>query len=240
MMQLRPTRERGRANYGWLDTRHTFSFANYHDPRYMGFRHLRVLNDDRVAPGAGFPPHPHRDMEIVSYVVEGALEHRDSMGHGSVIRAGDVQRMSAGSGVLHSEYNASQDDPLRFLQIWILPNERGLEPGYEQIHVSDEERKGKLRLIASPTGQDGSVVIHQDARLYTSMLSAGDELLHTIAPDRHVWLQVIDGRLNANGIDIKAGDGLAMSQESQVILGVPRDSDKARSKTAHILLFDLA
>ncbi len=231
MLIRRPANERGHANYGWLDSHHTFSFANYHDPQHMGFRSLRVINDDRVDPGAGFPTHPHRDMEIVSYVVEGALEHKDSMGNGSVIRPGDVQRMSAGTGVRHSEYNPSKQEGVRFLQIWIQPDERGVQPSYEQKNFSGE-RNGKLCLVASPDGEQDSVRILQDARIYASVLEAGEAVTHSIGEDRHIWLQIVDGAVIANGTTLGPGDGAALSEEASLKI----EAEQA----AHFLLFDLA
>ncbi len=231
MLIRRPANERGHANHGWLDSHHTFSFANYHDPRFMGFRSLRVINDDRVSAGAGFPTHPHRDMEIVSYVVEGALEHKDSMGNGSVIRPGDVQRMSAGTGVRHSEYNPSKQEGVRFLQIWIQPDVRGLEPSYEQKNFLDE-RRGNLRLVASPDGQHDSVKLHQDARIYASVLEASETVTHAIGKDRHVWLQIVDGAVIVNGTFLGAGDGAALSEEASLKI--------TAKQPAHFLLFDLA
>ncbi len=232
MMQLRRSPERGHFDHGWLDTLHTFSFADYYDPRHMHFRTLRVINEDRVAPGAGFPTHPHRDMEIVTYVLEGALQHRDSMGNGSVIRPGDVQRMSAGSGVTHSEYNASESEPVHLLQIWMLPERKGIPPSYEQKAFSEEERRGKLRLVASPDGRDGSVTIHQDNALYVALLGPGESVRHELAPNRHAWLQVARGRVTLNGTELAAGDGAAISQEKFVELRGVQD--------AEVLLFDLA
>jgi redox-sensitive bicupin YhaK (pirin superfamily) len=231
MLIRRPAAERGHANHGWLDSHHTFSFANYHDPRYMGFRSLRVINDDRVDAGAGFPTHPHRDMEIVSYVVEGALEHKDSMGNGSVIRPGDVQRMSAGTGVRHSEYNHSKQEGVRFLQIWIQPDVRGIEPGYEQKNFKDE-RRSNLCLVASPDGQHDSVRLRQDARIYASELKAGETVTHSINKDRHVWLQIIDGSVTANHTALGPGDGAALSEEASLTI--------TADESAHFLLFDLA
>ena len=232
MLNIRKSQDRGHANHGWLDSHHTFSFANYHDPRHMGFRDLRVINEDQVIGGAGFPTHPHRDMEIISYVVEGALEHKDSMGHGSVIRPGDVQRMSAGTGVTHSEFNSSSEAPLRFLQIWIRPEKTGLAPGYEQRNFSEADRKGRLRLVASPSGDDGSVTINQDAYLYSSLLEAGETVSHDVGSGRHAWLQVIDGGIVLNGEALSAGDGASLSDEASLAI-------QAQSK-AHFLLFNLA
>ncbi|HMR04537.1 MAG TPA: pirin family protein [Polyangiaceae bacterium] len=229
---LRRANARGHANHGWLDSHHTFSFADYHDPAQMGFRALRVINDDRVAPGAGFPTHPHRDMEIVSYVVEGALEHKDSEGNGSVIVPGDVQRMSAGSGIRHSEYNHSKDHPVRFLQIWILPNARGGAPGYEQKHFPPQERRGALRLVASADGQHGSVALRQDVRIHAGLLAAADAVTHSFAEGRHGWLQIVRGNVRALEHSLGEGDGLALSGVSELPI-VAGDS-------AEFLLFDLA
>jgi len=231
MLTIRHARERGHANHGWLDSYHSFSFASYYDPDHMGFRDLRVINDDRIAAGGGFPDHPHRDMEILTYVVEGAIQHRDSMGNGTVIRPGDVQRMTAGTGVTHSEFNPGQEE-LRLLQIWIRPVRAGLTPGYEQKAFPLAERQGQLRLVASPDGRDGSLLIHQDAYLYTTHLAAGNETTYALASDRHAWLQVIDGSLTVNGTQVSSGDGLAVSEE--IHLRLRADSD------AHLLLFDLS
>ena len=232
MLTIRKSEERGHANHGWLDTHHSFSFANYYDPRHMGFRDLRVINDDRIEAGAGFPNHSHRDMEIITYVVEGALAHRDSMGNGSVIRPGEVQRMSAGTGVAHSEFNPSDDEALRLLQIWIRPNAMGLAPGYEQKHFSEEERHNRLLLVASPDGAQDSVRLNQDVYLYASLLSAGEALRQRIAPGRHAWLQVVEGKLSVNGAPLSEGDGAAFSDESE--LEIRAESD------GHFLVFDLA
>lgn len=232
MMKLRNAADRGHANHGWLNSRHSFSFADYYAPDNMGFRDLRVINEDRVIGGAGFPKHPHRDMEIISYVVEGALEHRDSMGNGSIIRPGDVQRMTAGHGVTHSEFNHSKTAPVRFLQIWIQPNARALEPGYEQKAFSDESRSGVLRLIASPDQAEGSVKIHQDARLYSSLLKRGESVTHNVGEDRHVWLQIIEGKIRANGHELSAGDGASLSSATELHLESIAPS--------HFLLFDLS
>jgi len=232
MITIRRARERGHADHGWLDTWHTFSFADYHDPRHMGFRTLRVINEDVVAPGRGFGTHPHRDMEIVTYVLDGALEHKDSMGTQSVIVPGEVQRMSAGTGVLHSEFNHSKTDPVHLLQIWLLPAHPGIEPSYEQTFFPDEEKRGRLRLVASPDGADGSVTIHQDARLYASLLAPGQEVAHEIAPGRHAWIHVARGTASLNGQALEAGDGAAVSDEPRVVL--------RGTGNAEILLFDLA
>lgn len=231
MIHLRQANERGHANHGWLDSHHTFSFADYYDPKHMGFRALRVINEDRVAPGGGFPTHPHRDMEIISYVLEGGLEHRDSMGTGSVIRPGDVQRMSAGTGVTHSEFNASKSEPVHFLQIWLLPERRSIEPSYEQKAFSDDEKRGKLRLVGSPDGRDGSVTIHQDVELYSARLEAGEALRHDLRPGRHAWVHVARGRAAVNGNALEAGGAAALSNEARVeIEGLDG---------AEVLLFDL-
>jgi redox-sensitive bicupin YhaK (pirin superfamily) len=232
MITIRPGNERGGGDYGWLNTRHTFSFDQYHDPRFMGFRLLRVINEDWVQPGHGFPMHPHRDMEIITYLLEGALEHNDSMGNGSIIRPGDGQRMSAGRGVRHSEANPSKTEAAHLLQIWILPSERGLEPGYEQKAFPAEEKRGKLRLIAGPDGKDGSVTIHQDARLYVSLLSPGQQVEHDLAPGRYAWLQVGKGAVELNGKPLGQGDGAAVSEEQKLTIKGTKD--------AEVLLFDLA
>ncbi|TMQ15048.1 MAG: pirin family protein [Candidatus Rokuibacteriota bacterium] len=229
---MRQAADRGHADHGWLDTRHTFSFASYYDPRFVGFRALRVINEDRVAPGQGFPTHAHRDMEIISYVLEGGLEHRDSLGTGSVIRPGDVQRMSAGTGVRHSEFNASPSEPVHFLQIWIEPATSGIAPGYEQKAFSDEDKRGRLRLVASPDGADGSVTIHQDARAYATRLAPGVEVVHRLAPGRHAWVQVVRGALSLGGQRLGQGDGAAVSDESTLKL--------VGNKDAEALVFDLA
>ena len=231
MITLRLASDRGNANFGWLDSRHTFSFGSYYDPAHMGFSHLRVINEDKVAPGGGFPTHGHRDMEIVSYVIDGALEHKDSIGTGSVIRPGDLQRMSAGTGIRHSEYNASDENPVHFLQIWILPEQQGLEPGYEQMHFSNEEKQGQLRLIGSRDGRDGSVTIHQDMSLYAARLSPGESVDYAPAEDRSLWLQVVRGGVELNGQVLHAGDGAAIEQEAIALTGQSDDSE--------ILLFDL-
>ncbi len=231
MIRVRPGRERGHFDHGWLDTWHTFSFAAYHDPAHMGFRALRVINDDTVAPGAGFGAHSHRDMEILTYVLEGALAHRDSMGHGSVIRAGDVQRMSAGTGVTHAEVNASDAEPVHFLQIWIVPEQSGLPPSYEERQFAREDRRGALRLIAAPDGRDGAVTIHQEARVHASVLGPGERLAHRLDPGRHAWLHVISGALALNDIALIAGDGAAISDEVALTLAATAPSE--------LLLFDL-
>ncbi|MCB9703111.1 MAG: pirin family protein [Myxococcales bacterium] len=237
MLTLRPAAERGVASFGWLESRHTFSFGHYYDPAHMGFRALRVINDDRVAPGGGFPTHPHRDAEILSYVVDGALEHRDSMGNGSVIRPGELQRMSAGSGVAHSEFNHSKREPVRFLQIWLLPRSRGIQPGYEQRAFPAGERRGALRLVASPEGRDGSLTIHAEAELWAGLVGAGEALSHALAPDRHAWVQVVRGRVRLRAgeraLELGEGDGVAVSGEPQLTLEGVGDE-------AELLVFDLA
>ena len=232
MITIRKSEDRGHFNLGWLDTYHTFSFDQYYDPNHMGFRSLRVINEDRVQPGHGFPTHSHRDMEIVTYILEGALQHQDSMGNGSIIRPGDVQRMTAGTGVAHSESNPSQTEPVHLLQIWILPHKRGLKPDYEQKAFSDEDRRAVLRLIASEDGRDGSVRIHQDANVYGSLLEIGQEVVHQLAPNRHAWIQVARGAIAVNGEKLNESDGAAISDESNLII-VGRESAEA-------LLFDLA
>jgi len=232
MIAVRPATERGHADHGWLDTRHTFSFASYHDPRHMGFRSLRVINEDRVKPAEGFGTHAHRDMEILTWVLEGALGHKDSMGNGSVIRPGDLQRMSAGTGVTHSEFNPSREAPVHFLQIWLLPRERGLPPGYEQKRFPQEARRGRLRLIAAGDGREGAVTIHQDADLWTALLQPGESVRHVLVPARYAWVHVARGAVSLNGSTLGAGDGAAVSDEATLeITGAAR---------AEVLLFDLA
>jgi redox-sensitive bicupin YhaK (pirin superfamily) len=229
MMTIRRADERGHADHGWLDTHHTFSFADYHDPKHMGFGPLRVLNDDTVTGGEGFPPHNHRDMEIISYVLEGALEHKDSMGTGSVIRPGDVQRMSAGPGVTHSEYNASPSEPVHFLQIWILPQRAGLPAGYEQKHFAEDQKRGRLRLVASPDGADGSVRIQQDARMFATLLAKGESVQHELGR-RKAWVHVARGSAEVNGQRLQAGDGAAIEGEPRLSLSSPDSGE--------VLLFD--
>lgn len=231
MMVIRRAEARGHKDYGWLDTRHTFSFGDYYDPEHMGFRTLRVINDDRVAPGAGFPSHGHRDMEIVTYVLEGAIAHKDSLGNGSVIRPGDVQRMSAGTGIIHSEYNHSTTEPLHLLQIWILPDQKGLPPGYEQKVSDPQELRAHLRLIASPDGSEQSVRIHQDARLYATVLGEGERVSHVLAPTRHAWVHVARGTVRLAGAELKEGDGAAISEQAIEFEGITQ---------AEVLLFDLS
>lgn len=216
MMKIRPAAERGHADHGWLDSHHSFSFAGYHDPAHMGFRALRVINEDRVAPGQGFGTHPHRDMEIISYVLEGGLSHRDSMGTGSVIEPGDVQRMSAGRGVSHSEFNASRTEPVHFLQIWLMPSERGIEPSYEQKRFEPEQQQGRLRVVASPDARDGSLLIHSDAVVLAGRFEQGQSTELTLGPNRHAWVQVARGQVRVNGEALAAGDGAALSDERQL------------------------
>jgi quercetin 2,3-dioxygenase len=235
MITIRHSGERGHADHGWLDSRHTFSFADYYDPAHMGFRALRVINEDRVAGGQGFPRHPHRDMEIVSYVLDGALAHRDSMGTGSTIRPGDVQRMSAGTGVAHSEYNASPSDPVHFLQIWLIPSQRGIAPSYEQKSFSREDKSGRLRVVASPTGRDGSVSIHADATLYAGVFGPEQSAQLELAAGRHAWVHVARGSAIVNGQPLTAGDGAAITDEAAVSV-----QGAAAGEDAEVLVFDLA
>jgi redox-sensitive bicupin YhaK (pirin superfamily) len=237
MLKIRRAEDRGHADHGWLDTRHTFSFADYFDPTHMGFRTLRVINDDRVKPGRGFGKHGHRDMEIVSYVLEGALAHDDSMGNGSTIRPGDVQRMSAGTGVMHSEFNASKTELVHFLQIWILPNRAGVKPGYEQKAFGDAEKRGKLRLVASPEGAEGSVTIHSDTRLYATLLGPGERVQHDVVKGRHAWIHVARGHAKVNDASLAAGDGASTSDAGALVIeGLAAD---AGAEVAEVLVFDL-
>jgi redox-sensitive bicupin YhaK (pirin superfamily) len=232
MLTLRPSDARGRTRIDWLDSRHTFSFGDYYDPAHVSFRSLRVVNEDWVAPGSGFGTHPHRDMEIITYVVEGALEHRDSLGTGSVIRPGEVQRMTAGTGIFHSEYNPSAAEPVHLVQIWILPERRGLAPGYEQRAFPEAERRDRLRLVASRDGRGGAVTLHQDVDLFAGLLSAGARVVHGLRPGRAAWVQVLRGAVTVNGRPVKAGDGAAVEEEPAVNL--------AAGEAAEVLLFDLA
>jgi redox-sensitive bicupin YhaK (pirin superfamily) len=232
MVKVRPANERGAANHGWLDSRHTFSFADYYDPEFMGFGPLRVINEDRVQPGRGFETHSHRDMEIISYVLEGELAHKDSIGNGSVIRPGAVQRMSAGTGVEHSEFNASKTEPVHFLQIWLKPERERLRPSYEERTYADDERRGRLRLVAARDGRDGAVVVHQDVDLYSTLLRGGDEVTHKPRPGRKIWIQVARGAVSVNGKRLSAGDGAAITDEPRVDISATGD--------AEILLFDMA
>ncbi len=232
MIRVRKAAERGHFDHGWLDTYHTFSFGDYYDPAQMGFRSLRVMNDDRVAPGVGFPMHGHRDMEIVTYVLEGALEHKDSLGNGSIIRPGNVQRMTAGTGVRHSEFNPSATEPVHLYQIWLLPERSGLTPSYEERAIGADEKRGRLRLVASPDGAEGSLTIHQDARLYLASLTAGEAVSQALKPGRAAWLQVLRGSVSSLGKELSEGDGLAIEEENAVAV-------HARGP-AEVLLFDLA
>jgi hypothetical protein len=233
MITLRSSRDRGQANFGWLDTCHTFSFGNYYDPAHMGFATLRVINEDKVAPKQGFPTHGHRDMEIVTYVLEGSLAHKDSIGNGSIMRPGDVQRMSAGTGIMHSEYNASETEPVHLLQIWILPDVKGIEPSYEQTYFAPAEKQGQLRLVGSRDGRDGSVTIHQDLNLYAGLLTPQQVVTHSLDGDRVVWVHVAKGAINLNGHDLTAGDGAAITAETALTL-------TGLSEDAEVLLFDMA
>jgi redox-sensitive bicupin YhaK (pirin superfamily) len=231
MLQVRKAQERGHANHGWLDTYHTFSFADYYDPAQLGFRPLRVINEDRIAPGMGFGMHGHRDMEIVTYVLEGELEHKDSLGNGEVLRPGEFQRMSAGTGVRHSEFNPSSVSPVHLYQIWLLPEAKGLTPSYEQKFFDASEKRGKLRLVASPDGAEGSLAIHQDARIYLALLGPGEAVTHALADGRHAWLQVLRGSVSAGGNSLEAGDGLAVSDERSLTI--------SGARAAEVMLFDL-
>ena len=232
MIAIRRAEDRGHADHGWLNTYHTFSFADYYDPAHMGFRGLRVINEDRVQPAQGFGTHPHRDMEIISYVLEGGLEHRDSMGNGSIIKPGEVQRMSAGSGVTHSEFNASSEELVHFLQIWLLPSQRGIQPGYEQKTMDRRDQAGRLRLVASPDGRDGSVTIHADANLYAGLFDKGASGNLDLPKGRHAWIHVARGQARINGNDLGAGDGVALTDEPDVrIEGI---------EACEVLVFDLA
>ena len=230
MIKIRKANERGHAEHGWLDTYHTFSFANYHDPQWMGFRSLRVINDDLVMPGQGFGTHPHRDMEIITYILSGALEHKDSMGNGRVIRAGEVQYMSAGSGVQHSEFNPSQDEAVHLLQIWIQPDEKGAKPRYAEKSLKDAA-PGALNLMTSKTGRDGSIAIRQDADLWLGKLDGGQRVTHKLAPGRGAWVHVAEGEVSLNGRQLSGGDAVAVTGESVLELGA--------TKPAQVLLFDL-
>jgi redox-sensitive bicupin YhaK (pirin superfamily) len=232
MIRVRRAAQRGHFDHGWLDTHHTFSFGDYYDPAHMGFRSLRVINDDRVQPGQGFGMHGHRDMEIVTYVLEGALQHRDSLGNGSIIRAGELQRMTAGTGVRHSEFNPSDRDWVHLYQIWLLPRQKGLEPSYEQATVGEDEKRGRFRLVASPDAADGSLTINQDARLYLATLRPGETVSQQIERGRAAWLQVLRGNLSVSGKALAAGDGVAVTDENGVAVEAAEPSE--------ILLFDLA
>jgi len=232
MIQVRRANERGHANHGWLKTYYTFSFDSYRDPNHIRFRSLRVMNEDIIAPGQGFGTHPHHDMEIVTYVLEGALEHKDSMGNGEVLHAGEFQRMSAGTGITHSEFNPSPDEPVHLYQIWLFPESKGIEPSYEQKRFPQEGRRNRLQLVASRDAEDGSLLIHQDARIYLADLKAGQRLQHELAPGRHAWLQVLRGRVTLNGTELGTSDGAAVSDEAALAI----EADGA----AELMLFDLA
>ncbi len=232
MIQVRKAADRGHANHGWLDTYHTFSFGDYRDREHMGFRSLRVMNEDRVEPGKGFGTHPHRDMEIVTYVLEGALEHKDSMGNGEVLRPGEFQRMSAGTGITHSEFNPSDVEPVHLYQIWLFPERKGIEPSYEQKQFPDEERHNRLRLVASQDSADGSLLIQQDACIFLSQIDDGVQISHNLPKGRHAWLQVLRGSVSLNGDDLQTSDGAAVSEESLITIQGTSD--------AEIMLFDLA
>jgi len=232
MINVRHAADRGTANLGWLDSRHTFSFSDYYDPEQMGFGPLRVINEDRVSPGQGFGTHGHRDMEIISYVIEGALEHKDSIGTGSVIRPGDVQIMSAGTGIRHSEFNHSKTDPVHFLQIWVVPKREGIAPRYDQKTFSASDKRGRLRLVGSSDGRDGSVIIHQDVDIFAGLLNSGEHVTHRLSPGRKAWLQVVRGAVAMNGQDLEVGDGAAVQDESTLTVTAKVDSTE-------ILMFDL-
>jgi len=232
MIRVRPANQRGITDWGWLDSRHTFSFADYYDPRNLSFRSLRVINDDRVAPGAGFGTHPHRDMEILTWVVEGAIEHKDSMGNGTIIRPGEMQRMTAGTGITHSEFNPDKTNPLRLLQIWILPERKGLKPGYEQKSFTWSGDGEKLKLVASPGARHGSLAIHQDAEVYAARFTGGDQAELPLPAGRHAWVQVVNGSVQVNSTPLAEGDGAALSEEPAVTL--------AASTDAEVLVFSLA
>ena len=231
MIAIRKAAERGHANHGWLDTYHTFSFGSYRDPLQMGFRSLRVMNEDFVAPGQGFGTHPHHDMEIVTYVLQGALEHKDSMGNGEVLRPGEFQRMSAGTGITHSEFNPSETEPVHLYQIWLRPERNGIEPSYEQKQFSEAERHNRLRLVASQDAAYDSLLIHQDARIYLSSLSKGKHVKHSIAPERHAWLQVLRGTVSVNERELATSDGAAISEESELHI--------LATQPGEVMLFDL-
>lgn len=233
MIAVRRSEDRGHFEHGWLNTYHTFSFDQYHDPKFTNFRALRVINEDRVAPAQGFGMHPHRDMEIITYVLEGQLKHKDSMGNASIIKPGDGQRMSAGTGILHSEFNPSTGEPVHLLQIWIIPAKKGITPSYEQKEFPSVEKRGKLRVIASPTGEDGSVTINQDVKLYVAELLNNEQVEHSLEKGRHAWIQVAKGKIEVNGQKLKQGDGAAISEEDSVNV-------KSLDDLTEVLLFDLA
>lgn len=231
MIQIRKAADRGHFDHGWLDTYHTFSFGEYQDPQHDHFRALRVMNEDRIAPGGGFGTHPHRDMEIVTYVLEGALEHKDSMGHGEVLRPGEFQRMSAGTGITHSEFNPSDSEPTHLYQIWLFPERKGIEPSYEQKRFDDGGMTNQLRLVASPDAAEGSLTIHQNARIYLSRLDHGRQLTHELPADRYAWLQVLRGEMSLNGVTLNTADGAAISDESKLTIEA--------TSAAEVMLFDL-
>ncbi|MBV8675612.1 MAG: pirin family protein [Planctomycetaceae bacterium] len=231
MLQKRPANERGGGDHGWLNTRHTFSFNDYYDPDYMGFRVLRVINEDRVQPGQGFGTHGHRDMEIISYVLEGALAHKDSLGTGSVLRPGEFQHMTAGTGIRHSEFNPSETELVHFYQIWIVPERQGLRPSYQQRAFPEDERRGRLRVVASPDGRDGSLTIRQDAQVFLASLGENQEVTHELERGRYAWLQVLRGALQLNGLDLAAGDGVAVSEEPALVIRA--------TKSSEVMLFDM-
>jgi redox-sensitive bicupin YhaK (pirin superfamily) len=231
MITVRPASERGHGQHGWLDSHHTFSFSGYHDPRHMAFRVLRVMNEDRVEPGQGFGEHGHRDMEIISYVLDGALGHKDSLGNGAVLRPGEFQCMTAGTGIRHSEFNPSETEPVHFYQIWLFPDREGLAPSYDQRAFPEEERRGKLRVVASPDGRDGSLTIHQDAEVLLTSLAADERVTHELAPGRHAWLQVLRGSAQLNGVSLATSDGAAVSEESHLTV--------LATEPCEVMLFDL-
>jgi redox-sensitive bicupin YhaK (pirin superfamily) len=233
MITVRKSKDRGVGRHGWLTTHHTFSFANYYDEEHMGFRDLRVINEDTVAPGRGFGAHRHDNMEIVSIVMEGALAHRDSTGGEGVLRRGEVQRMSAGTGVVHSEFNGSDKEPVHFFQVWILPANNGIEPGYEQKLFPEDERRGALRLLVAPGGENGALDIHQDARVYSAILDSGDDVTHTLGSGRGAWIQVARGAVEVNGVALTAGDGAAVENESSLRIAA------TGNEPAEVMLFDL-
>ena len=231
MLQKRPANERGGGDHGWLNTRHTFSFNDYYDPDYMGFRVLRVINEDRVQPGQGFGTHGHRDMEIISYVLEGALAHKDSLGTGSVLRPGEFQHMTAGTGIRHSEFNPSETELVHFYQIWIVPERQGLRPSYQQRAFPEDERRGRLRVVASPDGRDRSLTIRQDAQVFLASLGEDQDVTHELERGRYAWLQVLRGALQLNGLDLAAGDGVAVSEEPALVIRA--------TKSSEVMLFDM-
>jgi hypothetical protein len=233
MITIRPSNERGNAYFGWLDSKHTFSFGQYYDPGYMGFSSLRVINEDKVSPSQGFATHSHSDMEIISYVLDGELKHQDSIGNGSVIRPGDVQRMTAGTGISHSEYNASPTNPVHFLQIWILPEKKGLTPSYEQKYFSPEDKQGKLKLVGSQDGRDNSVVIHQDVNLYVACLQENETVEYSMPIRRNIWIQVARGEIEVNGQPLSTGDGAGVVLEEKITIA-------SKTDRTEFLLFDLA